>query len=162
MAIAWSREKRPPLKLSKATRRPLVVVAVISYPLAYAAQALMGSGPNRWPTQLVFVLLTLVSVGALFVLYAFAQNRAQLGMDELDERQRQLRDQAHVQSYRVMTAAVILGVAATQLYLLIHGSVRLGAGASSFLPVLIGCALYLPSMPYVMLAWLEPDDPGDA
>lgn len=109
-------------------------------------------GPIGFPLILVSV------IGALF-LYTFAGGRATRN-SRLDERERQLRDQAWVASYAVLSICVVTAVGVAAVVVLgfdrtITLDARVMSGVTTCFAVLV------PVLPAAALAWLEPDPPAE-
>jgi hypothetical protein len=142
-------------------RRAIVVGTFIGYPLVligYSTLIATGRLSNLIWAPIAIVLMSLTALGA-FAIYAFARERASLDEDTLDERQRQLRDQAHILSYVVLSTAVTLAAGAAAIWSLLAGSIVLDLGTMS--PWFIALGLFLALLPAAMLAWIEPDELAD-
>ncbi|MEO8272707.1 MAG: hypothetical protein ABI620_01405 [Chloroflexota bacterium] len=147
-------------RLSRRTRRLAVVGLFAGYPLVqfgYGALVLNGVLSSAVWAPVAIVLFGISIVGAL-VVYAFGQGRMGYPKRQLDERQRAMHDRALVISYGVVTTIVGLFLGALAGWAMNEPVVITMAG---LVPVLIGAGLYLPSLPFAALAWIEPDVPAD-
>ncbi|MGH7775554.1 MAG: hypothetical protein ACREPI_00035, partial [Candidatus Dormibacterales bacterium] len=131
--------------LPRRSRRPLVLVALAGLPAMYAWAAFPWAlwGP-------VSFLLTAATLAGALVLYRYGRDRAD-SRAALDGRQGQLRDRALVLSYQVLSAVVVLTVAAAAVAVLGMGRVlRLDApvvGAAA-----LTVAVVIPLLPAAALA----------
>ena len=149
-------------RLSQRNRRIVAVATLCGLPAMYAWSSfwLGTSVPNVVWGPISFVLIGMTAAGAI-VLYRFVRDRAELGNAELDERQRQLRDQAWVVSYGVLATAVVVGVAIPAVLVLgLDRTVTLDGNLMSAVAISVGTLI--PLLPIAALAWLEPDLPMDA
>jgi hypothetical protein len=106
-----------------------------------------------------FALIGTTLVGSI-VLYRFVQHRADRPGAGLDERQRQLRDQAWILSYEILAAAVILMVAVAAIQVLGFGRpIELDANLMGAAAISVG--VLIPVLPVAALAAIEPDAPAD-
>ncbi len=159
METPWLTLYRRAPALKRRDRRLAVAAAFLGYPALIVGYDLLVA-PGRLSTVLwapiAIVLFSLTLVGAV-ALYGYGQGR----MDRrarLDERQRQMVDQALVVSYGVLATVVsvalgILAVAASFQTIEIH--------MDALAPWLIAAGLYLPMLPFAAMAWVEPDAPVD-
>ena len=115
------------------------------------------------PTYLwgpVSFILIGATVAGSFVMYLFVRHRADMPGTHLDERQRQLRDQAWILSYQVLSAVVVVGVATIALLVLAFDrTVVVDATLASAGALSIG--VLIPVLPVAALAWIEPDEPEE-
>lgn len=175
MASPFSFYRRLP-SLGRTERRIAVAAAFAGYPLlqiGYATLVAPGGvargdvSTTIWtPIAIALFALTLVGV---FTVYGYARDRmapswfpflrnAASDRHPLDERQRAMHDRSLVVSYRVLTLAVGLtigaaaGVASNEPIIL---------DFPALLPFIIVFALYVPFLPYAVLAWIEEDLPAD-
>ena len=143
--------------LSQRTRRVVAVATLLSLPLAFAWSTywLTTSVSNLLWGPITFVLFGVTIVGA-FVLYAYVRRRADYPGRGLDERERQLRDQAWILSYQVLSAVVVLGIAWAGLAVWVFGQpITIDANLANALVLCM--AVLLPALPAAALAWIEPD-----
>lgn len=148
--------------LPRSRRRLLVAVALAGYPVAAAAlAALKHTSLNRWLILALFLLLLLPTLATLAVGYRYARGRIDGRRARLDERDLALRQQAYALSHRVLAAILIAATAITEIYLTTGGN-TLRLDASTFWPAAMWVIVYLPSLPSLMLAWIETDQPADA
>jgi hypothetical protein len=77
----------------------------------------------------------------------------------LDERQRQVRDQAWIHAYELLV--VVIGGAMAALALVTSFGSPVTVGMGELTPVIVGIGLYLPLLPSATLTWSEPDLPAD-
>ena len=148
-------------RLPRRVRRVIVVVTMLGLPGSYAWYAIWSgtSVPKSLWGPFSFVLILVSVVGAL-VLYGYAGYRATRGNRGLDERERQLRDQAWIVSYVVLSIAVVSGVTVASIVVLgfdrnitLDGRV-MGGVVTCF-------AVLVPLLPYAALSWLEPNPPPE-
>jgi len=99
------------------------------------------------------------AIGSL-VLYAHIRHRADMPGDQLDERERQLRDRAWILSYEVLSLVVIgtMIVAGLAVFMFDRTIV---IDASSINVLVLCVAVLLPVLPAAALTWIEPDAPED-
>jgi uncharacterized membrane protein len=147
--------------LSRRSRRMIGVASILALPFMFVWSALWQTTrvPNYlWgPVTFLFVLTTVC--GAL-VLYWFVRDRANSNA-HLDERQSQLRDQAFVLSYEVLSAVVIVAVVIVGVMVL--GMERVVTLDGTVVTAIVICAgVLIPLLPVAALAWVEPDAPGEA
>jgi hypothetical protein len=147
-------------RLRQRTRRLLVVATLIGYPGMYAWYALMHdtSVPILVWGPISFVFVGLTFFGGV-VLAIWTSNRARLTDTTLDERERQVRDHAYTLSYQFLawvTALSFLGLGVVTAF---GQPVVLTFDILG--PIVVGLAIYLPSLPYLALAWTEDDAPAD-
>jgi hypothetical protein len=148
-------------RLSRRSRRLIAVGSMTGLPTMYLWSSFMHgtSVPAIMWGPITFLLIGLTVVGAA-VLYLYTHDLADMPDSRLDERERQVRDDAWILSYRVLVAVVVLGLAAVAIPTLGFGGVvaldatNVGAGA-------ISVGVLLPLLPTAALAWLEPDLPSD-
>jgi hypothetical protein len=152
----------PIARLRRRTRRILVAATLIGYPGMYAWYAVMH---DTSVPVLLWGPISLVLVGLTFVcglvLAMWARNRASLSDSTLDERERQVRDHAYTLSYQFLAWVATLGLLGLGLVTAFGRPVVLTFDILG--PIVVGTAIYLPSLPYLALAWTEPDPlPEDA
>ncbi len=144
-------------RLSQRSRRLLGVATLLGLPAMYAWSSFwMGTSVSNvlWG-PVSFVLIGATVVGA-FVLYRYVRDRADLPGLQLDERERQLRDRAWILSYQVLSAVVVVLVAALVIPALAFGQpVTVDATLAGAAALCVG--VLLPLLPAAALAWLEPD-----
>lgn len=148
-------------RATRRIRRALVLAAFLGYPLLNAGYAGLVA-PGRlasaaWaPIAIVLFSLTLVGVVGI---YGYARGRADM-KDDLDERQRQVRDRAWIHAYELLILVVTLVVGGLAVVTSFGGPVTIGM--TELTPFVIGLGLYLPLLPSAALTWSEPDVPPDA
>jgi uncharacterized membrane protein len=144
-------------RLSQRSRRLIAIATLLGMPVAFGWSTywLTTSVTNLLWGPVMFVLFGATLVGAA-LLYAYVRRRADLPDRGLDERQRQLRDQAWILAYQVLSTVVILGVAWAGLAVwLFDKPITIDAGLANVLVLSIG--VLLPVLPAAALAWIEPD-----
>lgn len=148
-------------ELPRSARRAIAVASLLGLPGMYAWSAFwLGTSASKLLWGPISFLLVGVSAGGALVLYLFVRDRADMRAD-LDERQRQLRDQALVLAYQTLSGAVVLAVAVVAVWVLGFGrSIRLDATVVGAMAISIG--VLIPLLPTAALAWIEPDAPPDA
>ena len=141
-------------RVPRGPRRVVALATLLGLPGSYAWYALWSSttAPKAVWGFFSFVLILVSATGAVF-LYTWAGSNKRL-----DERERQLRDQAWVASYVVLSLGVIAAVLGASVVVLgldrtivIDG--RIMSGVATCFGVLV------PVLPYATLAWLTPDPP---
>jgi hypothetical protein len=149
-------------RLSQRTRRVVAIATLAGLPAMYVWSSFwMGTNVSSllWG-PITFALIGATLIGA-FILYRFVRDRADMPGARLDERQRQLRDQAWILSYQVLSVVVVLGVAAVAVAVLGFGrTVSLDGTAVSAVAISVG--VLLPMLPAAALAWIEPDYPDES
>jgi hypothetical protein len=162
--------RRLPL-LSQDRRRLAVVAAFAGYPLLQLGYATFVA-PGRlasaiWaPIAVALFGLTLIGV---FLVYGYARDRmasdwfpffrpAIRTPHPLDERQRAMHDRALVISYRFLTLAVGLTIGAAAG---VASNEPIVLDFPALLPFIVVFALYVPFLPYAVLAWIEPNVPAE-
>lgn len=143
-------------RLPRPARRVIVVITLAGLPGMYAWSAfwLNTSAPKLLWGPVSFLLIGATLAGAL-ILYMFVRDRAN-DASKLDERQRQLRDQAMVLCYQVLSALIIVAVLWLGITVLGLGrSVTLDATIVGGMAVVVG--VLIPLLPVAALAWIEPD-----
>jgi hypothetical protein len=147
-------------RASRRLRRSLVAAAFLGFPLVNVGYVTLVA-PGRlasaaWaPVSIALFAATLIGVVAI---YGYARGRADMKAD-LDERQRQVRDQAWIHAYELLVLVVAAGVGALALVTSFGSPVTVGMNELS--PVIVGIGLYLPLLPSATLTWSEPDLPAD-
>ncbi len=112
--------------------------------------------PVAEPIGLGLLVLTFIS---WLWLGSFARDRWTMSR-RLDERQRQLRDRAVVISYGVLLVSVYLVVTVIAV-VVVFLDYNLTLTPAVVAPIAYGLIL-LPLLPLGVLAWIEPDPPGEA
>lgn len=145
---------------SRRVRRLLVAAAFLGFPLQSVGYAALMA-PGRVPLS-VWAPLSVILFGATLVgvvgIYGYARGRADMKA-ELDERQRQIRDQAWILAYGLITTVVTIAIAILTLAASFNGPVTIGM--NELTPIVVALGLYLPILPSATLAWSEPDAPND-
>lgn len=148
-------------RLRRPRRRLVVVVGLVGYPLSVVLLRLFkAAGLSRWLILGIFLAAMALTVAAVCVGYGWARGRIDGRGVRLDERDRALREQAYVRAQRVLELILVAAVVALGLYLTTGHTMRLNA--NTFLPVLMWVVVYIPALPALMLAWIEPNPPADA
>jgi hypothetical protein len=145
---------------SQRTRRLIVLSTFLGYPATYVGYATLVA-TNRIPTIVwaPFALLFMAAtVFGLFAIYGYSRDRAEM-TSRLDERQRQLRDQAWILSYVVLSTVVVAILGGLALWLTFVGQLTFNFGDLSGWFIALG--VFLPTLPSAALAWIEPDEPAD-
>jgi len=148
-------------RLPRRARRPIAAATLVGLPAMYAWSAywLTTTVPSIVWGPVSFLLIGMTVIGAL-VLYRFVRNRADLESAELDERQRLLRDRAHVASYAILSVVVVAILAALAIPVIGFGrEIVLDAPVMTAAAISIGTLI--PVLPVASLAWIEPDLPED-
>jgi hypothetical protein len=157
--------------MSRRPRRVAVVAAFAGYPLLQLGYlTLVAPGRLSLPiwAPIAFGLFAMTLMG-VFLVYGYARERMVPGWfpflqksmsdrNPLDERQRAMHDRSLVLSYRVLTIAVGLTIGAAAG---IATNEPLVLDLPALLPFIVVYGLYVPFLPFAMLAWIEPDLPGD-
>jgi hypothetical protein len=149
-------------RLSRRSRRIIAVATLLGLPAMYAWSAAMATTtiPSIVWGPVTFLLIGTTLVGSL-VLYRFIRHRADMPGTGLDERERQLRDQAWILSYQILAAVVVGAIAIAAIWVLGFGrTIVLDAELVGALAVSIG--VLLPILPVAALATIEPDPPAEA
>lgn len=140
-------------------RRLWVIGAFAGYPLVivgYARLVQPGYLPTAIWAPIAIVLMSLTIVGC-FATYGFAGGR--IGSREhLDERERAMSDRATVLSYGIVTTVLVAALA--WLALTAYGE-PLVISMEALTPILIAAGVFVPLLPFAVLAWIEPDAPAD-
>ena len=147
-------------RASRRVRRLLVAAAFLGYPLlniGYFSLVAPGRLSSIAWAPIAVLLFGATLIGVIGV-YGYARGRADMKAD-LDERERQVRDQAWIHAYGIVTAAVAIVVGALALVASFSGPVTIGM--NELTPVIVGIGLYLPLLPSATLTWSEPDFPVD-
>jgi hypothetical protein len=142
--------------LSQRTRRIVAVATLLGMPASFAWSTYwLTTSVSNLAGIVTFVLFGLTIWGAV-VLYAYVRRRADLPGPDLDERQRQLRDQAWILAYQVLSLVVIMGVAWAGIRaFILENPVTIDAALANAL--VLSIAVLLPILPVATLAWIEPD-----
>jgi hypothetical protein len=148
-------------RLPRRSRRLIAVGTMIGLPATYLWSSLMHgtSVPSIVWGPITFLLIGLTLVGAA-VLYLYTHDLADLPDSRLDERERQMRDDAWILSYQVLVAVVVLGLAAVAIPTLGFGGV-VALDATNVGAAAISVGVLLPLLPTAALAWIEPDLPSE-
>lgn len=147
--------------LSQRNRRLIAIVSLVGLPgmFAWSGFWLRTAAPGYLWGPVSFALILATAIGSL-VLYTYVRDRANRGA-HLDERQRQLRDQAWVLCYEVLSAVVVLVVVG--LAVLVLGLGRVVTLDGAFVSgVAICTGVLIPVLPVAAMAWVEPDAPAEA
>ena len=144
-------------RLSRRSRRIIAVATLLGLPAMFVWSTIMAgtSVPTVVWGPITFLLIGITLFGAL-VLYRFIQHRADMPGAGLDERERQLRDQAWILSYEILAAVVVVGVAIAAVTVLgFEHPIVLDANLMSAVAISVG--VLLPLLPAAALAAIEPD-----
>ena len=147
-------------RMPRRVRRVVAVLTLLGLPGSYAWYALWSAttAPRAVWGPVSFALILVTAIGAL-ALYTFAGERATRS-SRLDERERQLRDQAWVASYAVLSISVAVAVfAASVIVLGFDRTITLDGRVMSGVATCFG--VLLPVLPAASLAWLQPDPPAE-
>jgi hypothetical protein len=170
MVSPLSLYRRLPL-LRRDRRRLAVIAAFAGYPLLQVGYATFVA-PGRLSTAIwapIAVGLFGTTLAGVFLVYGYARERMVPGWfpffkrpmsdrHPLDERQRSMHDRALVVSYRILTLAVGLTIGAAAG---IASNEPIVIDFPALLPFIVVFALYVPFLPFAVLAWIEPDPPVD-
>lgn len=170
MTSPFSIYRRLP-SLSRRARRLAVVAAFGGYPLLQLGYwALVAPGHLTTPAWApIAILLFGASLAGVFLVYGYARDRMVWGWfpffgkavnerHPLDERQRAMHDRALITSYRILTIAVGLTIGAAAG---VASNEPLVLDFPALLPFIVVFALYVPFLPFAVLAWIEGDLPAD-
>lgn len=136
-------------------RRLAVVAAFAGYPLVLLGYSTLVA-PGRLPTLIwapIAIALMGLSVVGCFATYGFTGDRMR-GRATMDERERAMNDRAIVLSYGVVTTIIVASVA--WLALAASGG-PVVIEMSALTPLLIAVGVFIPLLPFAVLAWIEPD-----
>lgn len=145
--------------MPRSPRRVWVLTGLAGYPAAYVVLAVLKG--TALPAALVlttFLVIIAVTVVALWVSYVYARGRMDGRGVRLDEWDRHLAVRAYARSHRVLAVVLLAAAAAVEIYLTTGNAITVDA--ADFLPVLMWVILYVPALPVLMLAWIEPELPG--
>ena len=147
--------------LPRSRRRLVVIAGLLGYPLAVIVLvALKRTDLNRWLIMTVFLVLVVLTIAALSVGYGYARGRIDGRHSHVDERDVELRQRALALSHRVLAATLIGVCAIVEVYLTSGYTIALDA--NTFVPVAMWIVVYIPVLPALMLAWIEPNAIADA
>jgi hypothetical protein len=145
-------------ELPRRIRRPLVVLALVGYPLSVFCWTIAQTWLGLPPVVGGIIGLALVPayVFAMWRIYEFRNHLAQAPDDQLDERQIRVRDRAYLESYRAFVAVTLLGLAALAIIPdLIDQPITLTYDVVQWL--VMGAILLSLILPSAVVAWNEPD-----
>jgi hypothetical protein len=145
----------------RSLRRVLVVGVLAGYPLFVAAWVGL---PELGVTGLVWTIVVAglglgVMLGA-FGLYQFQASMAHVPDAQLDERQIGIRDRAYLVSYRILATLMLLGIFAFSIAPDVLDR-PLAVTFETMQPLMWGALLYSLILPSAVIAWQEPDLPGE-
>ena len=147
--------------LEQPRRKLIVLGALVGYPAAVLILvALKHTTVDKGVTLAVFGLILLFTVSALLMAYAYARGRIDGRTAHLDERDLEIREHAYAVGHRFLAAVLIGATAAVEIYLT-NGN-TLSLNANDTLPVMMWVVVYVPALPALMLAWIEPTQTVDA
>ncbi len=136
-------------------RRLTVLATFAGYPLLILGYATLVE-PGRLPLAIwgpiAFVLMGATVVGC-FATYGFAGDRVH-GREHLDERERAMNDRAVVLSYGILTT-VLVATLAWLAFAAYGGPLVIDMGTLT--PIFIAAGVFVPLLPFAVLAWIEPD-----
>ena len=127
-------------------------------PLALAAWLLLGPLFGLMPGLAAIVGLAILAVTmfAMYQLYLFRSKMAQASDEMLDERQRQVRDRAYVDSYRVFVLITLFTLIGLTLGpTLFDEPITLTYEVGNWF--IVGVVLIALALPSAVVAWHEPD-----
>jgi hypothetical protein len=175
MVSPLSAYRRLPL-LRRDRRRLAVIAAFAGYPLLQIGYATLvapggvarGAVATAIWTPIAFALFGVTLLG-VFLVYGYARdrmapswfpffNKATSDRHPLDERQRSMHDRALIISYRVLSLAVGLTIGAAAG---VASNEPIVLDFPALLPFIVVFALYVPFLPFAVLAWIEADLPAD-
>ena len=140
-------------------RRLAVIAAFAGYPLVLLGYSVLVE-PGRIPLVVwapIAIVLMGLSVVGCFATYGFTGDRMR-GRANLDERERAMNDRAIVLSYGVVTTVLVTVLA--WLALAAYGD-PVVIEMRALAPILIAVGVFVPLLPFAVLAWIEPDAPAD-
>ena len=148
-------------RIPRGRRRLLAVATLLGLPAMFAWSTFWSgtTAPTILWGPVSFLLIGMTIVGSL-VLYAHIRHRADMPGDELDERERQLRDRAWILSYQVLSLVVIGAIVIAGLAVFLFGR-TIVIDASSVNVLVLCVAVLLPVLPAAALTWIEPDAPDE-
>ncbi|HEY3162862.1 MAG TPA: hypothetical protein VGJ71_00805 [Candidatus Limnocylindrales bacterium] len=147
-------------RASRRTRRWLVAAAFLGYPLlnvGYLTLVTTGRANSVVWAPIAIALFTATLIGVIAI-YGYARGRADM-TDDLDERQRQVRDQAWIHAYGILITAVTAVVGVLAVVASFVGPITFSM--TELTPFIVGIGLYLPLLPSAALAWSGPDELSD-
>ena len=146
--------------MPRSPRRVWVLTGLVGYPAAYGVLAVLkGTALPAGLVLTVFLLTIAATVVALWVSHVYARGRIDGRRVRLDEWDRHLAVRAYALSHRVLAVVLLAAAAAVEIYLTTGNVITVDA--ADFLPVLMWVILYVPALPVLMLAWIEPELPAD-
>jgi tryptophan-rich sensory protein len=95
-----------------------------------------------------------------FGLYGFQTSMAHVPDAQLDERQIAIRDRAYLVSYRILATFMLLGIFALSIAPDVLDR-PLVVTFETMQPLMWGALLYSLILPSAVIAWQEPDLPGE-
>jgi hypothetical protein len=162
MGIESASRDRHQLQSSPRSLRRIIVVGVMAgYPAFVAAWVglpAIGVTGLAW-TVVVAGLGLGVLLGAL-ALYQFQTSLAHMPDAQLDERQIAIRDRAYLMSYRILAVIMLLGIFAFSIAPDVLDR-PLTITFETMQPLTWGAILYSLILPSAVIAWQEPDLPGE-
>lgn len=142
-------------------RRFAVAIAMLGFPLFVAAWLglpALGAPPPVWAVVVGVLGLTVILVD--YGLWSFRQSLAQAPEAALDERQVAIRDRAYLESYRILSGVLLLGVLVVGILPdLLDRSLQVTF--ETIQPVMWGLIHYTIILPSAVVAWREPDLESD-
>ena len=146
--------------LEQPRRKLIVLGALVGYPAAVLTLvALKRTTVDKGVTLAVFGLLLLFTVSAIVMAYGYARGRIDGRKAHLDERDLEIREHAYAVGHQFLAAVLIGATAAVEVYLT-NGN-TLSLNANDTLPVMMWVVVYVPALPALMLAWIEPTQTVD-
>ena len=145
-------------EIPRRIRRPMAILAIAGYPSALIVWLFLGPKIDAIPGlgAILGLLILAVTMFAMYRLYLFRSKMAQAPDEGLDERQRQIRDRAYVDSYRWFVLITLLTLVALSL-----GPTLFDAPIEFTFEVanwcIVGVVLISIALPSAVVAWREPD-----
>jgi hypothetical protein len=136
----------------------MAIIAIAGYPLALATWLFLGPKLESFPSlgAILGLAILAVTMFAMYQLYLFRSKMAQAPDEMLDERQRQVRDRAYVDSYRWFVLITLLTLVAVSLLpTLFDAPISLTFEVANWF--IVGVVLISIVLPSAVVAWREPD-----
>ncbi len=141
-----------------AVRRLIAVIAVLGYPLCWAALGLDGLVPPalRWSA---IAVTTISWVLAITLVYGFRRRLAQAPDTDLDEREAGLRNESYLIAYRILNGVVLAGGLAAVVGLQL-ADLEIVLRADDVMWILTSLLVASVTLPSAVVAWrdTETDD----
>jgi len=136
----------------------MAILAIAGYPLALIVGLVLAPKLDVIPGlgAVLGLAILAVTMFAMYQLYRFRSQMAQAPDDRLDERQRQIRDRAYVDSYRWFVLITLLTLVALSLGpTLLDAPITLTFEVANWF--IVGIVLISIALPSAVVAWREPD-----